>query len=69
MSLNLFNFTEFSKLTADKEVTKRSILRLTAKLFDPLELVSPFVIQLKILFQDLCFGEVDWDVAEMDKDY
>ena len=45
-----FDFTDRSKLTAAKEVTKKSILRVTAKLFDPLGFVSPFVIQLKILF-------------------
>ena len=56
-----FDFTEISELTASREITKRSILRLTAKLFDPLGFLSPFVIQLNILFQDLCVGEVDWD--------
>jgi len=30
-------------------------------MFDPLGFVSPFIIQLKILFQDLCLSELDWD--------
>ena len=56
-----FDFTEIAELADSTEITKRSILRLTAKLFDPLGFVSPLVIQLKILFQDLCIGEADWD--------
>ncbi len=41
--------------------TKRSVLRLTAKIFDPLGLLSPFMITMKILFQILCNQGVNWD--------
>ena len=34
--------------------TKRSILKSSAKIFDPLGLLSPFVVGIKILFQFLC---------------
>ena len=37
-----FSFTQLCELTKTMEITKRSILRLTAKIFDPLGLVSPF---------------------------
>ena len=30
-------------------------------LFDPLSFVSPFIIRLKMLFQNLCSSKVDWD--------
>lgn len=56
-----FSFTQLNEYTKTMEITKRSILRLTAKIFDPLGLVSPFVVQLKILFQNLCVGKVEWD--------
>ena len=36
-------------------------MKLTAKIFDPLGFLSPFVIQIKILFQDLCSGQCGWD--------
>ena len=49
-----FDFTELREHFKTAEVTKRSILRLTAKIFIPMRFVSPFIIQLKILFQDLC---------------
>ena len=42
-------------------MTKRSIFRLTTKIFDLLGLVNPFVVQLKVFFQDSCVGEVEWD--------
>ena len=42
-------------------VTKRSLLKVTARIFDPLGLISPFVVKLKILFQTLCAESVAWD--------
>ena len=47
--------------------TKRSILRASAKVFDPLGLLIPFVVGIKILFQTLCKSRVDWDVT-LDRD-
>ena len=41
--------------------TKRSLFKLTAKLFDPLGFLSPFTIQLKVLFQVICCERIDWD--------
>ena len=41
--------------------TKRSVLRISAKMFDPLGLLSPFIIGAKILFQVLCKSKQDWD--------
>ena len=35
------------------ELTKRSVLSLLVKIFDPLGLISPFVMFGKILFQDI----------------
>ena len=39
----------------------RSILTIAAKIFDPLGLLGPFVIRLKIMFITLCMEKVDWD--------
>ena len=41
--------------------TKRSLLRVSSKIFDPFGLVSPFVIKLKLMFQNLCIEGGDWD--------
>ncbi|XP_036345881.1 uncharacterized protein LOC118755141 [Rhagoletis pomonella] len=43
------------------EPTKRSMLSTTAKIFDPLGLVSPSVVLFKILLQETWCQGVDWD--------
>ena len=39
-------------------LTKPMILSTIAKFFDPLGLISPVFLQLKILFQDICTAEI-----------
>ena len=41
--------------------TKRSILGLIAKFYDPVSLIQPVIIKLKLLFQEVCLTNVDWD--------
>ena len=41
--------------------TKWSVLKVSARIFDQLGLVSLFVIRLKLLFRSLCTDNVDWD--------
>jgi len=41
--------------------TKRSLLKFSAKLFDPLGFLSPFVVKQKMQFQHLCCNKVNWD--------
>ena len=40
---------------------RQSVLKVSAKIFDPLGLVSPFIVRLKILFQKLCIEWQTWD--------
>ena len=42
-------------------ITERSLLTFTAKIFDPLGALSPFVIKLKSLFQQMCVEGLGWD--------
>ena len=56
-----FDLTEVIVLAKSLPPTRRSILSLSAKLFDPLGLLSPFIIGTKILFQILCKDKVGWD--------
>ena len=42
-------------------ITKRTILRLTSSLFDPMGLLSPIHIKAKILLQQLWLNEAGWD--------
>jgi len=47
--------------------TKRQILKISYKLFDPLGLLGPVVIQLKLLFQSLSSEGGGWDDAVTDE--
>ena len=42
--------------------TKRSVLRIVAKIFDPLGCLSVYTVNFKILFQQLCIDKIDWDL-------
>ena len=41
--------------------TKRSVLSVGAKLYDPMGLMSPIFVKVKVLFQKLCLDKGDWD--------
>nr|CAH7750761.1 unnamed protein product [Callosobruchus chinensis] len=45
----------------NSHVTKREILSGSSKIFDPLCLISPCIIQVKILLQGLWLEKVSWD--------
>ena len=54
----LFLLSEFAK---ELKPTKRNILRVKAKLFDLMGILSPFIVLMKILFQEICLGRYGWD--------
>lgn len=41
--------------------TKRELLKILMTIFDPLELLSHYLIHLKILIQDVWRSKLDWD--------
>ena len=43
--------------------TKRSVLKASAKIFDPMEVLSQFKVNFKILFQLLCCVSVASDLS------
>ncbi len=50
------------------EVTRRSILSEVSGTFDPLGLIAPFILPAKLLLQQLCQENYDWD-QEVDDAY
>ena len=53
---------ELIKYANTLKVTKRSLLKLSTKVFDCLGLLSPFTIVMKCEFQSLCLEKLVWDV-------
>ena len=41
--------------------TKRNTFSLIAKFYDPVGLIQPVITKSKLLFQDVCLTNVDWD--------
>ena len=56
-----FDFSSLHAYAKSLPLSKRSVLKVTAKIFDPMGFLTPFTIGLKILFQELCIGQINWD--------
>ncbi|XP_064462300.1 uncharacterized protein LOC135372759 [Ornithodoros turicata] len=56
-----FSVEHLIEVIAGMMDNKRSILRASARLFDPLGFLSPYIIRVKILFQELWKAKLDWD--------
>ena len=57
----IFDVTCIAKLALDLIPTKRNLVSLIGKFYDPLGYLSPVVIKYKILFQQLCQSKIEWD--------
>ena len=56
--LKLSKVVQFAR---DLEPTKRNVLRIAAKLFDPLGLISPVMVVSRMLLQELYLNKSQWD--------
>ena len=43
------------------EPTKRNVVSLATRFFDPLGIMSPITVRFKLLFQLLCGSKLNWD--------
>ena len=57
----MFYFDWLVQFARELPLNKRSVLKVVAKLYDPLGLISPLFITVKVLFQDLCELKTKWD--------
>ncbi len=51
----------FPTVDSNTTTTKRTILSKLAKVYDPLGLVSPIILEGKLIFRDVCKTKVPWD--------
>ena len=58
---SIFNLAHVANKARGMEATKQNVLSLLARLFDPLGIISPVTVSMKILFQEICNSKIDWD--------
>ena len=56
----MFDMGEVSNHLKDSQPTKKHVVGITAKFFDPLGVVSPVMVMFKMFFQTL-FARTNWD--------
>lgn len=56
-----FDLNQVAEKANDLVPTKRNILSVLAGLYDPLGLISPLAVSIKVLFQELCVEKLGWD--------
>ena len=57
-----FYFDVAEKISEGKDPeTKRSLLSIASKIFDPMGLLSPYILRAKVLFQELWSRGLQWD--------
>ena len=57
----IFEFNFLIQFARELPLSKRSVLNVIAKLYDPLGLLSPLFTTIKVIIQELCKLKVDWD--------
>ena len=57
----IYSFSKIVERMRELIPTNRNILSILASLYDPLGVISPIVVSLKVLFQELCVDKVPWD--------
>ena len=57
----VFDLVGYTNIAAELPLTKRSVLSVVARLFDPLGLLAPVIVPMKVVFQQLCVSKCGWD--------
>ena len=58
-----FCVADIAEAAATTEPTKRNVVSIIGKLYDPLGFLAPVIIRFKRLFQKLCEQQLQWDEA------
>ena len=51
----------FKIIIKDRPVTRRGILSIVSSVYDPLGFAAPFILNAKLILQDLCRNKLGWD--------
>nr|XP_047141395.1 uncharacterized protein LOC124816304 [Hydra vulgaris] len=55
------NLTKQYEAGTNKRVTKRNVLKIIASIYDPIGIISPLILPLKLIFQKICTTIKNWD--------
>ena len=59
----VFDISELARVAANLQPTKRNLVSLIGKFYDPLGFLAPVTVRFKILFQKMCQDKIDWDTT------
>jgi hypothetical protein len=62
----VFDLGPIARAAKECEPTKRNIISIASKFYDPLGFISPIIVQIKLLFQSLCDSGIEWDAPITD---
>ncbi|XP_028411127.1 uncharacterized protein LOC114533731 [Dendronephthya gigantea] len=57
----IIDLKDVAELANDVQPTKRNVISVSSKIYDPIGFISPLAINFKLLFQELCMAKGDWD--------
>ena len=57
----VINLEDISVLAREREPTKKNIVSLVGKFYDPLGFLAPIVVQFKMFLQLMCESKIEWD--------
>ena len=59
----VFEFSGIAEVAMSLSPTKRNVISLIGRFYDPLGFLSPVTIQFKVFMQELCKSKLSWDQA------
>ena len=57
----VFDLAEIANYARDLKPTKRNVVSIAAKFYDPFGSLSPIIIEFKLFFQEVCRMKIGWD--------
>lgn len=57
----VFDLSELTEFASHLEPTKRNVVSMVGRFYDPIGVLSPVVVSFKVLIQEICESQVDWD--------
>ena len=57
----VFNLEDIVCQVKDLKPTKRNVISIVGKFYDPLGFMAPIIIRFNMFFQELCEAKVNWD--------